>query len=81
MKKNKNSKENSEIEKKVIIVKDILNNVYQIMALFKPMLELMLETEEAKLFQKNGTFEKMAFLFGKITDYCKELENPSQFSN
>ncbi len=74
MKKDTKSKESLEINKKIVLVKDILNNVYEILALFKPMFDLMLEMEEAKLFRQNGTFSKAAELLGEISDSCRELE-------
>jgi len=33
--------------------------------------------EEAKEFKKNGTFDRAAFLFGEISDLCKEIEHGS----
>lgn len=74
MKKNNNSKESLEINKKIVLVKNILNNVYEILALFKPLFDLMLEMEEAKIFRQNGTFRKAAELLGEISDCCRELE-------
>jgi len=74
MKKNHNSKESLEINKKIILVKNILNNVYEILALFKPLFDLVIDMEEAKLYRQNGTFSKAAALLGEISDSCKELE-------
>jgi hypothetical protein len=41
----------------------------------------MLELDEAKKFKKNGTFEKAAFLFGEISEICKEIEGTPLTSN
>jgi hypothetical protein len=74
MKKNSNPKEHVDVEKKILLTKNILNNVYEILALFKPLFDLMLEMEEAKIFRQNGTFEKAASLLGEISASCRELE-------
>ena len=74
MKKNHNSKESLEINKKIVLVKNILNNVYEILALFKPLFDLVIDMEEAKLYRQNGTFSKATTLLGEISDSCKELE-------
>jgi hypothetical protein len=74
MKKDKNLEDSLEINRKIVLTKEILNNVYEILALFKPMFDLMLEMEEAKIFRQNGTFTKAAELLGEISDSCKELE-------
>lgn len=74
MKKNNKSRESLEINKKIVLVKNILNNVYEILALFKPLFDLVIDMEEAKLYRQNGTFSKAATLLGEISDSCKELE-------
>jgi len=66
-----------EINKKILLVKDILNHIYEILTLFKPLMDRMIKMEEAKEFKKNGTFDRAAFLFGEISDLCKEIENSS----
>ena len=70
------TKEN-EINKKILLVKNILNHIYEILILFKPLMDKMIKMEEAKEFKKNGTFNRAAFLFGEISDLCKEIENGS----
>ena len=40
-------------------------------------MDKMIKMEEAKEFKKNGTFNRAAFLFGEISDLCKEIENGS----
>ena len=62
------------INRKIHLVKDILKNVYEILEIFKPLLEVMLEMEEAERYKKNGAFEKAAALFGEISLLCKEIE-------
>ncbi|MFW9825794.1 MAG: hypothetical protein ACFFE4_22835 [Candidatus Thorarchaeota archaeon] len=64
-----------DINKKIQIVKNILNNVYEILSLFKPLMDKMIHMEEANEYKANGTFEKAASLFGEISDLCKEIEN------
>jgi len=66
-----------DINRKIIIVKDILNNIYEILTIFKPLLNRMLKMDEAKDLRKNGTIEKAALLFGKISELCKEIESTS----
>jgi len=73
MKKKKNS-EDPEMGKKILLVKNILNHVYEIMELFSPLIELSMELEEAQIYKKNGTLERVASLFGEIAENCKELE-------
>ncbi|KKN40649.1 hypothetical protein LCGC14_0731350 [marine sediment metagenome] len=55
-------------------VKSLLDNVYEILQLFSPLMARMLELDEAKKYKKNGTFDKAAFLFGEISQLCKEIE-------
>ncbi len=62
-------------------VKSLLDNVYEILQLFSPLMARMLELEEAKKYKKNGTFEKAAFLFGEISDLCKEIEGTPLISS
>ena len=73
MKKKKNS-EDPEMGRKILLVKNILNHVYEIMELFSPLIELSMELEEAQIYKKNGTLERVASLFGEIAENCKELE-------
>ena len=73
MKKKKNS-EDPEMGRKILLVKNILNHVYEIMELFSPLIELSMELEEAQIYKKNGTLERVASLFGEIANNCKELE-------
>lgn len=66
-----------DINKKLQIVKNILDNVYEILTLFKPLMDKMLQMEEANKYKANGTFERAASLFGEISNLCKEIENNS----
>lgn len=66
-----------DINKKIQIVKDILDNVYEILTLFKPLMDKMLKMDEANQYKVNGTFKRAASLFGEISDLCKEIENNS----
>ena len=66
-----------DINKKILLVKTILNHIYEILTLFKPLMERMIKMEEAKEFKKNGTFDRAASLFGEISDLCKKIENGS----
>jgi hypothetical protein len=81
MKEKKRNDFERDFERKIVLVKGILNNVYEIMNIFKPLFDLMLEMEEAKIYKKNGTFEKAANLFGEISEYCRELEGSHSLSN
>lgn len=74
MKKKKNSEDITDMGRKILLVKNILNEVYEIIELFSPLLELSMELEEAQIYKKNGTFERVASLFGEIAENCKELE-------
>ncbi|MHA2182082.1 MAG: hypothetical protein ACXAAH_11740 [Promethearchaeota archaeon] len=66
-----------DINKKIQIVKDILDNVYEILSLFKPLMDKMLKMDDAHQYKVNGTFKRAATLFGEISDLCKEIENNS----
>lgn len=63
-----------DINKKIILCKNILDDVYEILELFKPLIPLLLKMEEAKKYRENGTFDRVASLFGEISDLCKEIE-------
>jgi hypothetical protein len=70
-----------DIDKKMILCKNILDDVFEILELFKPMIPMFMKMEEAKKFRRNGTFERIASLFGEISDLCKEIENSSISTN
>ena len=66
-----------EINKKIVLVKNILNHIYEILTLFKPLMDKLIKMEEANDFKKDGTFDRAAYLFGEISDLCKEIESNS----
>ena len=66
--------EENDIDNKIRLCKNILDNTYEILELLKPLIPLLLKMEEAKKYRENGTFERVASLFGKISDLCKEIE-------
>ncbi len=66
-----------DINNKIQIVKNILDNVYEILTIFKPLMDKMLKMDEANQYKVNGTFKRAASLFGEISDLCREIENNS----
>ncbi len=66
-----------EINKKIQLTKKILDNVYEILELFKPLLSKLVKMPEAEDYKKNGAFEKAVLLFGNISDLCGEIEDSS----
>jgi len=72
---------NKDINNKIQLVKKVLDDVYEILKLFGPLMTRMFELEEAKKYKSDGTFEKAAFLFGEISQHCKEIEGISIPSN
>jgi len=69
------------INRKFLLMNDILKNIYDILELFKPLLEVMLKMEKVEQYKKSGVFEKAASLFGEISVLCKEIENDSPSLN
>ena len=64
-------------DKKIQMVKMILDDVYEIMINFKPLIEEMIKLDEVQIYREDGTLIKIASLFGSIAKKCKELElNP-----
>ena len=66
-----------DINNKIQIVKNILDNVYEILTIFKPLMDKMLKMDEANQYKVNGTIKRAASLFGEISDLCREIENNS----
>ena len=66
-----------DINNKIQIVKNILDNVHEILTIFKPLMDKMLKMDEANQYKVNGTFKRAASLFGEISDLCREIENNS----
>ena len=70
-----------DINKKIHLVKKVLNHVYEIFLLFGPLLDKIIKLEEAKKHGDDGTFKKAASLFGEVSNLCNEIENSSLPSN
>jgi hypothetical protein len=70
-----------DINNKIRLTKEILNHIYEILTLFKPLMDKMIKMEESKEFKNNGTFDRAARLFGEISELCKEIETNSLPSN
>ena len=66
-------------DKKIETVKMILDDVYEIMITFKPLIEEMLKLDAVQKYREDGTILKVASLFGSIAEKCRELES-SPFS-
>ncbi len=66
-----------DINKKLLLVKQLLNHTYDILKLFKPLMEEMLKIEEAKKGKNIMMYEKAGYLFGEISHICKEIETVS----
>ncbi|MFX1393713.1 MAG: hypothetical protein ACFFAH_09065 [Promethearchaeota archaeon] len=62
-----------EITQKIHLVKKILNNVFEILILFRPIIDQMKISDEFKQYYKNGTLEKVASLFGEISNQSKKI--------
>jgi hypothetical protein len=75
-----NAELENEIQKKILIVKKILDNVYDIMVIFKPLLGKMIELEKQGKVIEKGRFNKAAMIFGEISNHCKELQEEFPFS-
>ncbi len=73
------------IDAKIQILKNILNNIYEIMVIFKPLLDKMLKMEDAQGLKDEGLILKAADLFGEISRDCNTLTgaqfSPSFFKN
>ena len=66
-----------DMNNKIMLCKNILNNTYEILELLKPLIPLLLKMKETKKYREDGTFERVASLFGEISDLCKDLEYSS----
>ena len=66
-----------EVDEKMLLCKNILDNTYEILELLKPLIPLLIKMKEAKKYRENGTFDRVASLFGKISQSCQEIENYS----
>ena len=64
---------NNEINNKMNLVKKILNNVYELLSLLNPIMDQMRISEDFKHFYQDGTIEKMANTFGKISEHSRKI--------
>ena len=64
-----------DIQKKIQIIKEILDNINQIFNIFKPIIKKMKTMEETQKYRTNGTLKKASSLFGDIANQCKDLAN------
>ncbi|MBD3197436.1 MAG: hypothetical protein GF317_20445 [Candidatus Lokiarchaeota archaeon] len=69
-------KEEEQLEKKIQIVNNILDDVREIFILIHPMIEKVLSLEEAKKPKFVSNLNKSAKLFKDIAELCRELEDP-----
>ena len=65
--------EKLEINKKMALVKKILNNVYELLALLNPIIDQMKISKDFQHFYHDGTVKKMANTFGKISEHSREI--------
>lgn len=70
-----------DINKKLQLVKKLLNHTYDILKLFYPLMEEMVKMDETKKYRNNGMFERAGYLFGEISHICKQIENNPNPSN
>ena len=77
---NKNRKEflynELDIDEKIEGIKNILNICEKIFTLMGPIMEKFILMEEAKIYLKNGSIDKLIELFAIISEECKELSIP-----
>ena len=69
----KSKDEKFEINKKMNLIKQILNNVYELLSLFNPIIDQIKISKDFKRFYQDGTIEKMANTFGKISEHSREI--------
>lgn len=82
----KKNKPNIELDvhQKMGLIKEILENVYDLLELFSPILNKIFEMEEAERYKEDGTLVKAAKIFGDIAEKCKDIEgtpSPEFFKN
>ncbi len=66
------------INKKLALTNNLLNYVYDILKLFKPLMERMIELEETKKYKNIEIFQNVKELLGKISLTSYEIgEIPS----
>ncbi|KKM19731.1 hypothetical protein LCGC14_1652650 [marine sediment metagenome] len=64
------------IDEKIEGIKNILNTCEQIFISMGPIMEKFLLMEEAKIYLKNGSIDKLIELFAIISEECKKLSIP-----
>lgn len=64
---------NNDINKKMKLVKGILDDVYELLYLFNPIVDKIKISKDFQHFFHDGTIEKMAAIFGKISENSKEI--------
>ena len=64
---------NSDMNKKLRLVKGILDDVYELLYLFNPVIDKIKISKDFQRFFHDGTIEKMANIFGKISENSKEI--------
>ena len=64
---------NSEINKKMKLVKGILEDVYELLYLFNPIIDKIKISKDFQRFFHDGTIEKMANIFSKISENSKKI--------
>ena len=62
------------VDKKIKLVKNILDSVYKLMNLFAPLLTKILK-EEGKELRESGIVEEASTIFGEIATTCKKIDS------
>ncbi len=65
------------INEQFTLIKNILNSLTQILEIFNPILEAFYLMEEAKIYSKDGTLDKLSHFLFELTRDCKKLIDPS----
>ncbi|MFX1569888.1 MAG: hypothetical protein ACFFCV_16160 [Promethearchaeota archaeon] len=83
MRKDNNKKEIVDyeliIKYKLKIIANIIDSLREILVLLNPFISKFLLMEEAKMYQKNGTFKRVEDLFDNISTQSRKLINSSIF--
>ena len=81
MEEKDNLNANININKNLKIIKQMLENIVEIMTILKPLIEKVLKLEEAEEYKESGTLKKAASLFGEISNQCREITGISFSEN
>jgi hypothetical protein len=73
--------EENDLDKNIEFHKEILKHIFEILTLFRLLIDKMIKMEGANEFKKEGTFNRTTYLFGKISDLYKEIEHKFSPSN